>query len=145
MLRLGPGGRSQALASPLEKHGEPEEVEDWQQRLVEFGQGIAAAGELSTVLGPEESEDLPSSSENQEIQAVGGELLDEQIKDVLEHEKIKQKKGCESMFSPVIWAAKPASACRILKCQQIPRNTRALRADSRSEAASDHKKAPREF
>jgi hypothetical protein len=105
------------LASPLEKHGESEEVEDWQQRLVEFGQGIAAAGELSTVLGPEESEDLPSSSENQEIHAVGGELLDEQIKDVLEHEKIKQKKGCESMFSPVIWAAKPASACRILKCR----------------------------
>jgi hypothetical protein len=34
------------LASPLEKHGESEEVEDWQQRLVEFGKGIAAAGEL---------------------------------------------------------------------------------------------------
>ena len=98
MLRLGPGGRSQALASPLEKHGEPEEVEDWQQRLVEFGQGIAAAGELSTVLGPEESEDLPSSSENQEIQAVGGELLDEQIKDVWIMRRSSKKKVARACF-----------------------------------------------
>jgi hypothetical protein len=105
------------LVSLLEELGESEEAEDWWQRLVEFRPGSAAEGELSTVPGSEASEDLPSSSENQEIHAVGGELLDEQIKDVLEHEKIKQKKGCESMFSPVIWAAKPASACRILKCR----------------------------
>lgn len=71
VLRLRSGGRSQkaveALVSLLEELGEPEEAEDWWQRLVEFRPGSAAEGELSTVPGSEASEDLPSSSENQAV------------------------------------------------------------------------------